>query len=220
MQDAARFAMAALLVVAGASAAIPPASAAETPEESFAVALNEDGSARVALALTFDLTTDSERAAFDRLRTNETAREQLRPSFAERLDAVAAETADATGRSMRVENASVDVRSANGVGVVELAATWHGLAAVDGDRLVIREPFASGFQSDRRFVVTAPDGYTLSSVSPAADTRDDPRAAWAAGTSLDGFELVATEGTAGAGTGFGVAVAVAAIAGALLVRRW
>lgn len=205
----------ALLLVASAVALGGSAAAqdgAGAPTEPFVVALEDDGSARVTLTVTFDLTTDAERRAFERLRNNDTARRAFRDGYADGLRAVAATAENRTGREMSVTDPAAELRRANDTGVVALSVTWSGLARVEGDRLVVREPFASDYQPDRRFVVRAPDGHELSSVSPEPDARDGSTARWDAGTSLDGFRVVAApaeeptepaDGTTGAGDATG-----------------
>jgi DNA-binding MarR family transcriptional regulator len=88
-------------------------------------------------------------------------------------------------------DASIDLqRSAdNETGVVTLSVTWDGLAAVEGDTLVVTEPFASGFTPDRTFVLTAPEGYSIATVTPQADTSDEGRATWEPNTDLSGFTV-------------------------------
>ena len=214
-------------------------------EESFAVDLAADGSATVTVTTTFDLTNDNESDAFAELRDDDAASERFRTRFRDRMAGVAADAENATGREMAVTDASIAFRTEGDTGVVEQSVTWTGLAAVEGDRLVVTEPFASGFEPDRQFRVAAPDGYDLDA-TPAPDGTGDGSATWDAGTSLDGFEVTAsspetpmatatppgggtatdggteTDGgtTAGSGPGFGAALAVLALLSvAALVAR-
>lgn len=205
-------------VVLSSSLLAGAASAQSQPAEAFVVDLHADGSATVTLQQTFDLTTDSERAAFRELRDNETRAAQLRGTFADRLRGVARTTANETDRSMAIEEPSVSVRSTDETGTVALSATWTGLAATDGDRLVLAEPFANGFEPDRQFVVRAPEGYELQTTAPEPDATADGQATWSANRSLDGFQVVAQPSddsgdaatTGGSGPGFGVAVSLLA----------
>lgn len=210
------------------SLAAAPAAAAEHPEEEFFVELDAEGDADVAVTYAYDLETDSERAAFEELETDETAREELATQFRNRMRSVAADAADATGREMTVTDASAEVSTADDVGVVTLSVSWEGLAAVDGDRLTVTEPFASGFEPNRTFTVAAPDGYEVTSATPEPSSSGAATASWAAGTSLQGFELVAGTagegsagdgGTDGSGAGFGAGVAAAALVGAAMLAR-
>lgn len=217
----------ACIVVVSLLAAAPPATAATSP--SFTVDLQENGDADVSVTYTFDLDTDSEQAAFEELRDNQSARDAIASRFEGRLDVVASNAADRTGRRMSVTDPTVDISTDGATGVVTLQATWQGLAAVEDDQLLLTEPFASEFDPDRRFVVTLPDGYTADE-TPEADSQSSGELAWDSGTSLDGFELVATDESAGSddgsdvsdasGPGLGlVAGVLALVAVGLLGRR-
>lgn len=181
-----------MLVLTAAVAPAVAATTAQTGERpSFVVTLDENGNAEFALTLTYNLTTDSEQAAFEELRDNETARAALRERFRNRMAAVAADAENATGREMSVENVRVDLSTTNGgeTGVVVLRVTYVGLAATDGDALVVTEPFASGFEPDRQFVVRGPDGYAVERATPEPAATGDGSVQYAAGTSLDGFRV-------------------------------
>ena len=212
-----------LLCVLVLSATTAPAAAASN-DDRFRVALDTEGDADVSVTYTYDLETDGEQAAFEELASNETARQRLATRFENRMWAVADGASNETGRDMAVGDATVETADDDGVGTVTLSVRWENLAAVDGDRLTVTEPFASGFEPDRRFVVEAPDGYAVASATPAPSASDDGRASWAAGSSLSGFELVAAGddaggGSTGDGAGFGSLLALAALAGAALLAR-
>jgi PGF-CTERM protein len=135
---------------------------------------------------------------------------------------VAAETAATTGRSMSVSNATIGMETAEGgsVGEVRLSVTWHALAAVEDERLVVGEPFASGYEPSGRLVVVAPEGYTIETSAPTPDDGGDGRATWI-GSDLTGFEVAAAPSSASESTdvstpGFGASVALLALAGAAL----
>ncbi|QCC48233.1 DUF7345 domain-containing protein [Halobellus limi] len=212
------------------SVGVAPVTAQQSaPEPALEIALHEDGSAAVTLVSTFDLTDDNESAAFEQLRDDEDARDRFRTAFAERMRSLAASAAEETGRTMSARDAELSLSTADRTGVVEMSVVWHGLAAVRDDRVVLTEPFASGFDPDRTLRVSAPEGYALTSVSPSPDGSDDERAVWAAGTDLDGFsvtaspegEPTATDTTGSEAPGFGIAIALGAFLAAalLLVRR-
>lgn len=63
------------------------------------------------------------------------------------------------------------------------------MAGAEGDRLLVTEPFASGFSTDRPFTLVGPDGYELTDATPEPDDRTAQSATWAAGTSLEGFAV-------------------------------
>lgn len=159
-----------------------------------------DGDATVTLRLAFDRTTESERQAFEALRAD---RENVTRRFRNRMAKVAAHAANRTGREMAVTEASVTFETVNDTrtGVVELSVTWTNLARVDGDRLVLAQPFASGFDLDRRLVVRGPEGYAFVEGSPSPTASDGRVARWAAGTSLDGYRATFAPSDETDGTG-------------------
>lgn len=187
-----------LLCSAVGSAAAAPATTeqqAQTEDATspvFVVTLRDDGSADVTVTYTFDLSDDVRQAAFEELRTNETAVRAFEDRFRRQLQGVASEAASATGREMSVTGVDVAVESDGETGIVRVTATWEGLAATDGDRLTVTEPFASGFEPDRTFVVVVPEGYAVDGVTPSPDERADGRVVWASGTDLSGFEMTAS----------------------------
>lgn len=238
--------VAAVVALAVLGAASVPAAAQTAAEASFDVQLRDDGSARVAVTMTFDLDTDDERAAFRTLQNDSDARATTRDRFERRMASVASAASDATGRDMTVDDAAIDLATSDdgSVGVVELSVAWTNLAATTDDgRLVVTEPFASDFTTDRPFTLRGPPGYRLASAAPSPAGTADGAATWSARSDLSGFEVVfeptgdgGTETTAVDGTpaddetpagdggfdvpGFGVGAAlVALLAGLALVRR-
>lgn len=176
----------------GVDAAAGDGDAVEVDRPATVVSLYANGTARVAVVETFDLSTDGERAAFERLERNETAQAATRERFADRVASVAARTAERTGRAMTVEAPRMTFRrTGDGTGVVTLSVRWTDLAATDGDRLVLAEPFASGFAPDRAFVIELPDGYAAAEVSPAPNATGDGVVRYDPGTDLEGFRLAA-----------------------------
>lgn len=204
--------LAVLLTAVVAPSAAQPTDPADT---TFLVVLDESGDAEVTLQLAFDVSTEQDRRALDRLRTNRTT---ILAQFHGGMAAVAAGAENETGRSMDVSDPAMRVTAEGDRGVVELSVTWHGLAAVDGDRLRVTAPFDDGFESPGRFVIRAPEGYAVESVTPAPTDRSGTEATWAAGTRLDGFEATFLPDRATGGTppqalpGFGVPAALVAIA--------
>lgn len=243
MADGVRLASLALSVVlvVGALASPVAAQTADT-EPALVVELDEDGAADLTLRLTYDLDRESEQQAFDELRENDSAREEALSRFYDRMQRVANATEEAEGREMSVSDPAIDLSETDGgaTGLVELSVTWTGLAADDDGRLVVDQPFADGFEPDRRLVVVGPEGYEPTAVEPSTDSRDGRTLEWAPETDVSGFTVAfadssneAATSTAsttagdstpassdGRGPGFGVAAgAVALIAAALLARR-
>lgn len=225
--------LAALIAIVGlltVGQVAPPIAGAQTDQSdtAFVVSLAEDGSADVTLRLSFDLEQKAQREALSRLRENRT---DLATEYRDGLAAVAARTETETGREMAVTDASTSITTERSTGIVELSVTWEGLAAVEGDRLVIAEPFADGFHPQRTFVIEPPSGYALASASTAPTTESGDAIEWAAGSSLDGFQATfAPADAVGDGPpsqslpGFGFPAAFAAVAlvagvSVLLARR-
>lgn len=222
--------VAAVLTVAAVGGAGVASAEEPPPEDAFVVELQPDGDATVTVSVGFDLTTDGERAAFDELRENESARTAIRDRFADRLATVANETEHDVDREMSVASPSVALSTTDdgATGVVAISATWNGLAERQDGRLVVSEPFASGFAPDRRFVVRAPDGYALDATAPEPDSRTDRAATWSAGSELSEFEVAAAEsdaagdigGTGVGSPGFGVGTgALGLLVSAFAARR-
>lgn len=226
-----RTVLVAVLLVA--AAAVAPVAAHEGHEtgSSFVVDLNRDGSARVTLALTYDLETDDERTAFRTLQNDSEARADARERFRTRIASVAADASEATGRDMRVSDPAIDlsVTDNGSVGVAELSVTWTALAATNDGELVVTEPFASGFEPQGEFTLRGPDGYTLESATPSPDGRMGNALTWESGTDLSGFTVTFVS-TGGDGSsddgdilggvsapGFGPVVALAALLGVSLL---
>lgn len=222
------------------SGLVAPTAAKDAPSPSFVVDLHADGSATVTATFTFDLTSDAERVAFEALANDSAAREDMRSRFEQRLAAVVAAAENRTDRSMAISDPTIDIRTVGETGVVTVTVDWSGLARSSDGSLVVTEPFASEFSPDRRFVFRVPDGYEVTSVTPAPDTRTADTLEWAAGSDLSGFEVrltqTAADGTAEPTTtdepadastetpgqpGFGIGLAIAALltALALLARR-
>lgn len=235
------------------TALVPPAGAGTSAEEvdsstspSLVVTLFENGSATITLTLTYDLENNETRAAFRDLQSDENTRERLRSRFGGRMAELARETE--ADREMTTGTATIDVWQVNdSTGAVELSVMWHGLAArtTDGG-LAVSEPFASGFDPDRRFVVVAPEGYAVEVVRPPPNASTDRRVVYEPERRLSGFELVVvpednedTETTENGGTqadettttedqsgdgsqtetpGFGVGIAVVAVVLAVVAR--
>lgn len=221
----------ALLVVGSAG----PAAASHDP--GFVVDLEASGDATMTVTYTYDLDDDAEAAAFEELRTNETALTAFEDRIRDRFAAVAAASENRTGREMAIESAAVELTREDRTGVAEVSVRWTGLAAATEDGLVLDEPFASGFEPDRPFTVVLPDGHEATDVAPSPADSADGQLTWGADTSLDGFEVVAqttpettdgdtamdtpAETTAGNGPGFGLVGALLAllVASVLALRR-
>lgn len=218
-------AVSALLLAPVFGAGATTADAATADEPMLHVALSEDGSATMSLVMSYDFADEDERNAFETLETDDQARADLLERFRDRMQT----TADAVDRDATVTADAVDVRTADDRGVVALSVQWDGFATVEGDQLVVTEPFASGYEADHPVVITAPAESTIETTTPEPTDRTDQRVTWAAGTDFDGFEATVSlsEGSATADgsdsvPGFGSVAAgsaVLALLGAVLRVR-
>ncbi|APE95534.1 DUF7345 domain-containing protein [Halodesulfurarchaeum formicicum] len=195
--------------------------AQEAPSEpSVVVDLKADGTGDLTLVLTRDLTSDVEKQAFESISENETARAAIEARFADRIGALAESISTSVEREVTVSETSIDLATTQDgeTGVIRLSATIEGLALVDGDRLVLTEPFASGFSADRPIIVHVPEGYTVEQVQPTPDAQNGTTLEWTAGADVTDFELELTADSSATSTpGFGFAAASIALLGAALL---
>lgn len=231
MREATKRVVGLVWCVALLSSVVAMPAAAQSDGNEFLVELETDGDADVSVTYAYDLRDDDEADAFETLTEDESVSAEFRERFEERMGAVAERSAERTDREMSVTDAEIDFERADGVGLVTLSVRWQGLAAADGEALTVTEPFASGFSPERPLVVSAPDGYEITTATPAPSSSEGSVTTWETGTDLGGFELTAERAETAAGTepsdgdtedapGFGIGVAVAALlAAALLARR-
>lgn len=215
------------------SLAVTPVAGAQQSdtEPSLLVELDDSGDAQVTLTMTYDLDTDEEADAFESLEGDEEAQATALDRFEGNMQSVADTASDRTDRTMAVTGQSVSADRQDDVGVLSMTVEWTNFAATDGDDLVVTEPFASGYETDRPLTIVAPDGYQVSDATPAPDSESDGTATWDAGTDLDGFEVVlSADGDAATGAddtgdadddlpGFGIGTALTALLGIALIAR-
>lgn len=215
------------------SLAVTPVAGAQQSdtEPSLLVELDDSGDAQVTLTMTYDLDTDEEADAFESLEGDEEAQATVLDRFEGNMQSVADTASDRTDRTMAVTGQSVSADRQDDVGVLSMTVEWTNFAATDGDDLVVTEPFASGYETDRPLTIVAPDGYQVSDATPTPDSESDGTATWDAGTDLDGFEVVlSADGDAATGAddtgdadddlpGFGIGTALTALLGIALIGR-
>ena len=215
------------------SLAVTPVAGAQQSdtEPSLLVELDDSGDAQVTLTMTYDLDTDEEADAFESLEGDEEAQATALDRFEGNMQSVADTASDRTDRTMAVTGQSVSAERQDDVGILSMTVEWTNFAATDGDDLVVTEPFASGYETDRPLTIVAPDGYQVSDATPAPDSESDGTATWDAGTDLDGFEVVlSADGDAATGAddtgdadddlpGFGIGTALTALLGIALIAR-
>lgn len=185
-----------VVVLVVATTASAPAAAAEpaSDQPGLIVTLHEDGSTVVTVQLTYDLTTEAEREAFRSLRNDSALHADAKERYRDRMERVATDVHQVTGRSVRVTDPSIafETTADSETGIVRLSVTMDGLVDHRDEALVLEEPFASGFEPDRPLRVRVPDGYTISAATPDPTTVQDGVATWTADTDLEGFSVVVT----------------------------
>ncbi|MFB6266740.1 MAG: DUF4897 domain-containing protein [Halodesulfurarchaeum sp.] len=223
------------------AAAGPATAQSAVQEEAVIFEIQQDGDAEVTVVLTFDLTTEHERQAFQTIAANESTREDIQARFRDRMARLAQATTRTVDRDVAVTETALSVETTGDgdTGIVRLSATIQNLAAIQGNRIVLTEPLASGFDAERPVVVRLPDGYTVDHVTPSPDEQREETLRWDASTTFDGFELSLApsqgDGSEAQGTetttdsdrtgattpGFGIGAAALSFVGmALLVFRW
>lgn len=196
-----------------------------------AVALAEDGDAAWTVEYRIRLddanTTEAFKAYREDIEANTT---DYATQFADRLGPTVRTGENMTDREMAVTDASVNLDVVENTGVVDLSVAWDGFGAVQNERLVLDEPFASGFGLDRPVTVQQPERYAVADASPSPDD-SDATLRWDAGTDLDGFEVIfertagattddtSDEMTATSGPGFGSIAAILGISALVAALR-
>lgn len=158
----------------------------------FRVFLQSDGDATVELYTEYDLSRESQRAQFDELASNRTARDNRRTAFRSRLDLGQVIAESATGREMVVGDVSLNITQGDDTGIVRLTAPWSNLAAIDpsAGRLVVTAPFGDDrFAVNRTLAVFGPEGSTLVEAMPPPNRTVANGAYWDDGSTLTGFMI-------------------------------
>ncbi|WP_229122796.1 helix-turn-helix transcriptional regulator [Halapricum desulfuricans] len=147
-----------------------------------ALALQADGSATWEVSYRVELATENETAAFEQLQSDiEANTSTYLSAFRDRMDRTAGTAENATGRSMAIENLTVetDTEQLQGYGTVTYRFQWTNFAATDGDTIQAGDALAGFFlEEDSRLTVSWPDGYEADSVSPEPDERRDQTVVW------------------------------------------
>jgi hypothetical protein len=202
-------------VAGGAAAGHPPASgnagvapAAGGPQPdlqgvdadsvTLRVDLRASGDAAWTLVYRVELATDNETAAFESLQDDVAANpDNYTARVRDRFAATAAAASNATGREMAVRNVTVETELqtvGQTYGIVRYRLEWTNFARVDGDRVVAGDAVAGLFlDADTSLVVVPPDGYGVTSTTPAPDeSRDGGGVVWRGPRQFDaGPEVVA-----------------------------
>ena len=174
--------------LAGTAAAIE-----EPADGQFVVELDADGDADVVFTSEFDLTDPEQQAAFEEVHEDDARKESAGAQFRENMRFVSAVANEEVDRELRIDEVTVGTTVDGDRGVLVYQFRWENLAAVDGDRIVLSEPFSIYDELDRELVVFAPEGGELENVSPEPAERGEDVARWPGLTAFgEEFEVVAT----------------------------
>lgn len=194
MNPSVRFALVACLAMVGLGLVAAPAAAIEEPANGqFIVELDTDGDADTVFTDEFDLTDPEQRAIFEDARDDPELRAAASQQLREEMQFVSDVASEDLDREIRVGEVAVETVVDGDTGIVAYQFRWENLARLDGDRIVLSEPFSTYDSLDRELVVLAPEGHELTSVSPTPQRQGDDVATWPGLTQFgDGFEVVST----------------------------
>ncbi len=157
----------AVVVLCGALAAGVAGAAHEEPSRTvLGLELTADGHATVHYVTSFDLSDPDERATFEDYADNETRRARFREAAVAELRSASETANENTEYEMTVRDPSVRTYEEGGYGRVEVLAAWHGLAYYDDRRVIVAQPFRSGYRPDRNVAIHGPDGYRRNRTAP------------------------------------------------------
>ncbi|WP_096390304.1 helix-turn-helix transcriptional regulator [Halopenitus persicus] len=147
------------------------------------VDINESGTARWRLEYRVRLDTEERESAFENLSADVAANESVYADrFATRMETTVAAAANATGRSMSIDDVAVETdrrELPESYGVLRYTLEWNGFATVDEDRIVAGDAIAGLFlDSGHRLTIAWPDGYEVDTVRPTPDETGTTSATW------------------------------------------
>lgn len=120
--------------------------------------------------------------------------------FDERMTATAAHAADVTGREMTIANTTVTAEIQHlpqEYGVITYRFEWRSFAAVNGDELHAGQAIDGLFMDEEtRLIVTWPEEYTVTDVSPTPDEDRENTVIWRGPTEFTTGEPRVTVDTA------------------------
>ncbi len=154
----------------------------ETDSVVLQAAVDADGDATWTIDYRIRLEDENTTRAFESLqadiRNNSTEFERR---FGDRMRSTVDAAENATGREMTVSNVTVSTRTTldGQYGIVSYGFRWTGFAATADDRIVVGDALAGLFlDADTKLTFIWPEGYEVSSVEPAPDSRSDRSVTW------------------------------------------
>lgn len=152
--------------------------------------VRDSGTAVAVVEYRFALDETNETTAFTRLQSDITANQtQYLSRFERRVTTTVRTAENATGRQMRVTNATVRAETRQlpqPYGVVVYRFTWHGFAAVDDGQLSVGDALAGLYLDDGvQLQISWPDGYHARTVQDGVTEQRDTAAIWVGPTWFD-----------------------------------
>ncbi|MEA5389036.1 hypothetical protein VB773_05560 [Haloarculaceae archaeon H-GB2-1] len=151
------------------------------PKTKMVIHVQPNGDARWSVTTTFELETDSDVEAFERLATEFEDGETTQLGLAA-FERASEQASTATGRPMEIANVHRDARRVNDTGRLVLAFTWTNFAKQRGERLIVRDAFETpngtwlpSLAPGQTLVIRPPPGYGVDSSPPSA-SRTGPSA--------------------------------------------
>lgn len=169
------------------------------------------------------LEDEAAEAAFEELEADiEDDPDVYRDRFADRMERTAETAATATGRTMSVENVTVETETRSlprTYGVVRYSFTWNGFAVADDDAVVAGDAVAGVFLDGATHLrVSWTEEYDLAGAAPTPDGVDDRSLIWHGPREFATDEpVVELEHEDGAGTLPGAVGGTAAVAVVVLL---
>jgi len=168
-------------VVAPAAAFGQPQQVEVDPDStSLTVDVQEDGDAQWEIAYRVRFDSDDEREAFENLSQDiENDSTPYTDRMETRMQSVADDAENATGRQMTVGNVTVETRTQVDYGLVVYRFEWTNFAAVDGDTITAGDAIDQFYlDGNRSLRVTWPEGYETQSVTPSATRTEERAVVW------------------------------------------
>ncbi|MDG5777582.1 hypothetical protein QA599_14085 [Haloarculaceae archaeon H-GB1-1] len=142
------------------------------PKTKMVIHVQPNGDARWSVTTTFELETDSDVEAFERLATEFEDGETTQLGLAA-FERASEQASTATGRPMEIANVHRDARRVNDTGRLVLAFTWTNFAKQRGERLIVRDAFETpngtwlpSLAPGQTLVIRPPPGYGVDSSPP------------------------------------------------------
>jgi hypothetical protein len=195
MNSVARLALA-LCIVSIAFGTFAGAAAAQDPSETtprLIIELDTNGDANVVYTDVYNLSDSEHREVFEAIRDDPDVRDHAATQRRDGLQVISEEANADLDREIRVGDVTIELSEEGETGIVAYRFRWENLAVVEGDRIVLSEPFSTYDSLDRELIVFAPEGEELISISPQPQRQGTDVASWPGFTQFgEGFEVVST----------------------------